>query len=49
MQTRAALERVAFEFIEDMHDDGVVYAEARFAPCFHRARTDRRGHLGRSH
>lgn len=36
MQTRAALERVAFEFIEDMHDDGVVYAEARFAPCFHR-------------
>ena len=36
MQTRAALERVAFEFIEDMHDDGVVYAEVRFAPCFHR-------------
>ncbi|MEQ1860319.1 MAG: adenosine deaminase [Chthoniobacteraceae bacterium] len=35
MQTRAALERVAFEFIEDMHADGVVYAEARFAPCFH--------------
>lgn len=38
MQTRPALERVAFEFIEDMHRDGVVYAEARFAPCFHRAR-----------
>jgi adenosine deaminase len=38
MQTRAALERVAFEFIEDMHADGVVYAEARFAPCFHRER-----------
>ncbi|HZJ17539.1 MAG TPA: adenosine deaminase [Chthoniobacteraceae bacterium] len=36
MQTRAALERVAFEFIEDMHADGVVYAEVRFAPCFHR-------------
>ena len=36
MQTRAALERVAFEFIEDMHRDGVVYAEVRFAPCFHR-------------
>ncbi len=35
MQTRAALERVAFEFIEDMHEDGVVYAECRFAPCFH--------------
>ena len=38
MQTRAALERVAFEFIEDMHHDGVVYAEVRFAPCFHRER-----------
>ena len=36
MQTRAALERIAFEFIEDMHNDGVVYAEVRFAPCFHR-------------
>lgn len=35
MQTRAAIERVAFEFIEDMHLDGVVYAECRFAPCFH--------------
>ncbi len=35
MQTRQAIERVAFEFIEDMHADGVVYAEARFAPCFH--------------
>lgn len=38
MQTRAALERVAFEFVEDMHEDGVVYAEVRFAPCFHRER-----------
>ena len=38
MQTRAAIERVAFEFIEDMHLDGVVYAEVRFAPCFHMAR-----------
>ena len=38
MQTRAAIERVAFEFIEDMHFDGVVYAEVRFAPCFHMAR-----------
>ncbi|MCX8091194.1 MAG: adenosine deaminase [Verrucomicrobiae bacterium] len=38
MQTRAALERVAFEFIEDMYHDGVVYAEVRFAPCFHRER-----------
>lgn len=38
MQTRRGLERVAFEFIEDMHADGVVYAEVRFAPCFHRDR-----------
>lgn len=35
MQTRHAIERVAFEFIEDMHADGVVYSEVRFAPCFH--------------
>src|SRR6478672_3935210 len=35
MQTPEALERVAFEFIEDMYDDGVVYAEVRFAPVFH--------------
>lgn len=35
MQTRDALERVAYEFIEDMHADGVVYAEVRFAPVFH--------------
>jgi adenosine deaminase len=38
MQTRGAIERVAFEFIEDMFHDGVVYAEVRFAPCFHRER-----------
>ena len=38
MQTRPAIERVAFEFIEDMFHDGVVYAEVRFAPCFHRER-----------
>jgi len=35
MQSSAALERVAFEFIEDMHHDGVVYAEVRFAPVHH--------------
>jgi adenosine deaminase len=35
MQTAEALERVAFEFIEDMYDDGVVYAEVRFAPVYH--------------
>jgi len=38
MQTRHAIERVAFEFAEDMHRDGVVYAEVRFAPCFHTER-----------
>lgn len=35
MQTDEALERIAFEFIEDMYDDGVVYAEVRFAPVYH--------------
>jgi adenosine deaminase len=35
MQTPEALERVAFEFIEDMYHDGVVYAEVRFAPVYH--------------
>ncbi|NQX01327.1 adenosine deaminase family protein, partial [bacterium] len=38
MQTADALERVAFEFIEDMHRDGVVYAEVRFAPVYHTER-----------
>ena len=35
MQTAEALERVAFEMMEDMHRDGVVYVETRFAPVFH--------------
>lgn len=35
MQTRESLERVAFEMIEDMYNDGVVYIETRFAPVFH--------------
>ena len=35
MQTEEALERVAYEMIEDMYDDGVVYVETRFAPVFH--------------
>jgi adenosine deaminase len=35
MQSADALERVAFEFIEDMSEDGVVYAEVRFAPVYH--------------
>jgi len=38
MQTAAALERVAYEFMEDMAADHVVYAEVRFAPHFHTAR-----------
>jgi adenosine deaminase len=35
MQTPEALERVAYEMLEDMHRDGVVYVETRFAPMFH--------------
>lgn len=38
MQTADALERVAYEFIEDMFEDGVVYAEVRFAPVYHTER-----------
>lgn len=38
MQTADSLERVAFEFIEDMFGDGVVYAEVRFAPVYHTER-----------
>lgn len=32
MQTRDALERVAYEMMEDMHQDGVCYIETRFCP-----------------
>ena len=35
MQTPEALERVAFECAEDLAQDGVVYAEVRFAPELH--------------
>jgi adenosine deaminase len=35
MQTEEALERVAHEMMEDMHKDGVVYVETRFAPVLH--------------
>lgn len=35
MSTKEALERVAFETIEDMYNDGVCYIETRFAPVFH--------------
>jgi adenosine deaminase len=32
MQTRDAIERVAAECVEDLADDGIVYAEVRMAP-----------------
>ncbi|MFT5476777.1 MAG: adenosine deaminase [Planctomycetota bacterium] len=35
MQTADALERVAYESMEDLAADNVVYAEIRFAPHFH--------------
>jgi adenosine deaminase len=35
MQTAEALERVAYEMLADMRDDGVVYVETRFAPLLH--------------
>src|SRR3954447_10907708 len=35
MQTAEALERVAYEMMEDAHRDGVVYVETRFSPIFH--------------
>jgi adenosine deaminase len=42
MQTAPSLERVARECVEDLSDDGVVYAEVRFAPELH---TERGLHL----
>jgi len=38
MQTEEALHRVAFEMMEDMKKDGVVYVETRFSPLFHTTR-----------
>ena len=38
MQTPEALERVAYEQVEDLKNDGVVYFETRFAPVFHTSR-----------
>jgi len=35
MQVGEALERVAYEQVEDLADEGVVYFETRFAPVFH--------------
>ena len=37
MQTPGALERVAYEAVEDLAADGVRYAEIRFAPTLHTA------------
>jgi adenosine deaminase len=36
MQTAAALERVAYEFVLDVAADGVRYAEVRYSPLLHR-------------
>ncbi len=35
LQTEEALERVAYEQVQDVAQDGVVYLETRFAPVFH--------------
>jgi adenosine deaminase len=35
MQTEESLERVAYEMLEDMKNDGVIYVETRFAPVLH--------------
>ena len=35
MQTKAGLERVAYEMMEDMKADGVAYVETRYAPVYH--------------
>lgn len=35
MQTKEALERVAYEMMEDMKNDNVCYVETRFAPFYH--------------
>ena len=35
MQTAEALQRVAYECVHDLADDGIVYAEIRFAPELH--------------
>ncbi len=37
MQTAEAIERVAYEAVEDLANDGVVYAEIRFGPALHTA------------
>jgi adenosine deaminase len=36
MQTASALERVAYELVEDWKNDGILYGEMRFMPSLHR-------------
>ena len=38
MQTKHGLTRVAREFVEDLHKDGVIYGEIRWAPEQHLAK-----------
>lgn len=35
MQNKEALERIAYEMMEDMQKDGICYVETRFAPILH--------------
>lgn len=42
MQSKENLKRIAYEMLEDMKKDGVVYVETRFAPVFH---TNKEMHL----
>lgn len=35
LQTESALRRVAHEYVHDLHDDGVIYGEVRWAPEQH--------------
>lgn len=38
MQSKENLERVAFELVEDLSNEGYIYAEIRFAPHLHTAK-----------
>jgi len=35
LQTPEALERTAYELVEDVHKDGVIYLEVRYSPILH--------------
>lgn len=41
LQSLEAIERAAFELVEDFHADGVIHGEIRFAPHLHRRNGDR--------